>query len=276
MGCGDVGSELGRLLVAQGYQVAGLRRSAASLPLGMRALQGDVTQPATLQSVKELEPDLLVYAVAASTHTDEGYRASYVEGLRNVLTALADSKTLHHVIFTSSTGVYGQFTDELLDETSLPIPENFSGTRMLEAESVLKDFAWPSTVVRLSGIYGPGRNRMLSLAREPQRWPQFDSWTNRIHRDDASRAIAHILDRVAHGQPVDNCYLVTDSQPALQYEVLQWLALQQAVSNVPQTAPLVASGKRVNNQRLLETGFKLKFPDYMSGYGNLLADLKAS
>jgi len=270
-GCGDVGSYLGQLLVAKDYAVIGLRRGEAALPPGMQALRADVTQPDSLKGLASLAPEILVYCVAAGAHTDESYRAQYVDGLRNVLAALSASASLRHVIFTSSTGVYGQQGDALMDETTIPIPSDFSGERMLQAEALLKSLACTGTVMRLSGIYGPGRNRMINLARDVQRWPQSNAWTNRIHRNDAANAIAHIIARVNNHLPVEDCYLVTDSKPVAQYEVLQWIAGQIEVATQGVEVPAVKGGKRLSNQRLLATGFELKYPDYISGYSSLLS-----
>jgi len=269
-GCGDVGSELGRQLVAAGFAVTGLRRGDSALPAGMQSLRADVTKPDTLQALANIKPDILVYCVAASEHTDEGYRASYVDGLRNVLNALEGAVSLKHVLFTSSTGVYGQYSDEVLDETQAAIPADFTGQRMLEAEALLENLPCASTAIRLSGIYGPGRNRMINLARDPQKWPQHNIWTNRIHRDDAAGAIAYLIGRICSNEPVDACYIVTDSKPVSQYEVLHWMASQFGMTITDINIPPVSGGKRLSNWRLVSTGYQLKYPDYMSGYNNLI------
>jgi len=269
-GCGDVGSELGKQLVAAGFAITGLRRGDSALPAGMQSLRADVTRPDTLQTLANTNPDILVYCVAASDHTDEGYRASYVDGLRNVLAALDAAVGLKHVLFTSSTGVYGQHSDDIMDETQAAIPADFTGERMLEAEALLKSLPCPATAVRLSGIYGPGRNRMLNLARDPQKWPQQNIWTNRIHRDDAAGAIAHLIERICRSEAVDDCYIVTDSKPVSQYEVLHWMARQFGTAFIDTDIPPVSGGKRLGNQRLLSTGYKLKYPDYINGYNSLI------
>jgi len=269
-GCGDVGSELGRQLVAAGFAVTGMRRSDSALPDGMQSLLADVTKPDTLQTLSNIKPEILVYCVAASEHNDEGYQASYVDGLRNVLVALESTGSLRHVLFTSSTGVYGQYSDEVLDETQAAIPSDFTGQRMLEAEALLENLPCASTAIRLSGIYGPGRNRMINLARDPQKWPQHNIWTNRIHRDDAAGSIAYLIERICSNEPVDDCYIVTDSKPVSQYEVLHWMASQFGMTITDANIPPVSGGKRLSNRRLVSTGYQLKYPDYISGYSNLI------
>ncbi|HEX5539629.1 MAG TPA: NAD-dependent epimerase/dehydratase family protein, partial [Methylophilaceae bacterium] len=228
-GCGDLGCELGRQLISKGYTVAGLRRSDQPLPHGLGTIQADVTQAATLQNLAALNPEILVYSVAADAASDDSYHAHYVHGLRNVLHALEPCKTLRHVFFVSSTRVYGQTSaqhDAVIDETVAAIPADFGGERLLEAEALLAAFPCKGTVLRLSGIYGPGRTRMLRLAARPIDWPQANAWTNRIHRDDAACFIVSLITRALAHAPLQDCYIVSDSEPAPQYAVLMWLAQQ--------------------------------------------------
>jgi len=270
-GCGDLGCALGQRLVADGLKVTGLRRSNAPLPDGMQAVKADVTQPQTLRGLAALKPDILVYCVAADALTDDSYRAHYVDGLRNVLAVLKNAASLRHVFFVSSTRVYGQQTDDLLDETTPAIPVDFGGQRLLEAEALLNDLPCPGTALRLSGIYGPGRTRMLTLARQPQFWPAQNAWTNRIHRDDAAAFIAFLIHRVLNNATVDDRYVVTDNCSTPQYAVLTWLAEQLRVDVKGVKVPPVQGGKRLSNQRMCNMGFKLENPTYRTGYGNLLA-----
>ena len=86
-GCGDLGCELGRLLVGDGIVTAGLRRSDEPLPHGIATIAADVTQADTLEQLAALRPQILVYSVAADSSSDDSYRRHYVDGLRNVLAA---------------------------------------------------------------------------------------------------------------------------------------------------------------------------------------------
>ena len=270
VGCGDLGVELGNQLQSQGLTSVGLRRS---LVVGstFECIQADVTQPHSLPDLSKLNPDFVVYCVAATAQTDENYRQHYVEGLRNVLSALDGATNLKHVFFVSSTRMYGQATDDVLDESTQSQGMDFGGQRLLEAENVLKQAGkpWTQTALRLTGIYGPGRNRMLTLAANPASWPTQNTWTNRIHRDDAAAFIAHLINMRIRGQSVQDCYVVTDSCPVSQYEVLRWIAQQRDIE-VKDQIPEVSGGKRMSNQRMLGTGFKLQYPDYKTGYSAML------
>lgn len=269
VGCGDLGSTLGQELAEKGYRVAGLRRSLHTLPDGITTIRADVTNPATLAPLTGLRPAILIYCVAASEQSDEAYRAQYVDGLRNTLNALTSNDNVKHAFFVSSTRPYGQATQDLLNETTPAQPSDFGGKRLLEAESLLANAPFPTTILRLSGIYGPGRTRMLKLAAHPANWPAQNSWTNRIHRDDAAAFIAFLVQRALKEEALETCYLVTDSAPAPQHEVLHWIADEMGLKDLPPCPP-ASGGRSLDNTRMLATGFRLRYPSYREGYAKEL------
>lgn len=275
VGCGDLGGAVANQLTQLGISTAGVRRSANAID-GVAIIQADVTQPASLIALQKIQPEILIYCVAANGQTDEQYKAHYVDGLRHVLLTQSDNPKLKHVFFVSSTRVYGQTQDQnsdvLLDENMPAIATDFGGERLLEAESLLKLLPCSSTILRLSGIYGPGRLRMINLARSPENWPLQNSWTNRIHRDDAAAFIVLLVQRVLDGQAVQPCYIVTDSRPSTQYEVLSWIAGRLHTNTPANINQLAEGGKRLSNQAMLATGFTLQYPDYQAGYQALLSD----
>lgn len=280
-GCGDLGCELGRRLVGDGVATIGLRRSATPLPHGMVTLQADVTQPETLSSLAALRPEILVYSVAADAGSDDSYRQQYVDGLRNVLSALGECASLRHVFFVSSTRVYGQQSsntpgEAALDENAVAQPADFRGRRLLEAEELLQGLRCGHTSLRLSGIYGPGRTRLLRLAADSASWPIQNPWTNRIHRDDAAAFLAFLIRRVLAGDAVQEHYIVSDSEPVPQYTVLLWLAQQLGKPVAGMVAPPVEGGKRLSNARMLQSGFQLAYPDYRAGYSALMRTVHES
>lgn len=275
VGCGDLGGGVASELAQLGIEVVGVRRSAQAID-GVHVIAADVTRPVSLDTLKQIQPDILIYCVAANGQTDEQYQAQYVDGLRNVLATQSDNPKLKHVFFVSSTRVYGQKTDELLDESMAAIPADFGGERLLEAENLLNTFPCNSTVLRLSGIYGPGRLRMINLAKSPENWPAQNSWSNRIHRDDAVAFMVFLIQQVFAIKSVLACYIVTDSRPATQYEVLGWIAGKLHINTNVRTQAPIEGGKRLSNHVMLSTGFKLQYPDYQAGYGVLIKDVEPS
>lgn len=273
IGCGDLGCAVARQLSQHNIQVAGVRRSQVDIP-GITVINADVTQPSSLTSLSHLTPQIILYCVAAGGQTDAQYKAHYVDGLDNILKTQVSNTNLKHVFFVSSTRVYGQQTEQLLDETVEPVPNDFGGERLLQAEQLLiAKGGYQSTVLRLSGIYGPGRLRMIRLAETGQ-WPEHDSWSNRIHRDDAAAFICYLMQKVLAGSTILDHYIVTDNQPVRQYEVLGWIAAKLGRPGISSQPEVRLSGKRLNNTAMRASGYQIQYPDYQAGYGALIANLE--
>ncbi len=269
VGCGDLGAAVAMRL-QQAHEVIGLRLSCQPLPLGMQTIQADVTKPNTLTPLEKLNPNFIIYCVAASAQTDENYQAIYVDGLKNILATQQANQQLQHVFFVSSTRVYGQNSSEVLDENTPAISADFGGERLLEAENVLKGLPCKATSMRLSGIYGESRLYLVNMAKDLTRWPKENHWSNRIHRDDAAGFIAFLVEHASRNHEVADCYVVTDDMPTQQYEVLTWLAEQQGIDTSNIKAPIAQGGKRLSNLRLRATGFQLQYPNYQAGYSPVL------
>ena len=92
------------------------------------------------------------------------YRRAYVEGLVNLLARLPTPGP--RVIFTSSTSVYGQDDGSWVDEASPTLPPRETGRILLEAEAALSGSGRDFSILRLGGIYGPGRTRLLETVRD--------------------------------------------------------------------------------------------------------------
>jgi nucleoside-diphosphate-sugar epimerase len=276
VGCGDLGTEMALRLQQARHELVGVRISNKPLPAGIQHIQADVTQLDSLQVLVTLNPQIIIYCIAAGAQTDAAYEAQYVSGLRNVLTTQTNNSKLQHVFFVSSTRVYGQVTTELLDDTATAVAADFGGERLLEAEALLQHLPCNSTVCRLSGIYGPGRLRMIRLAKSDQDWPLQNSWSNRIHRDDAAAFIVFLVEQALAAQALLAYYIVTDSKPVSQYEVLNWIAAKIQRPNYEPKQKPVAGGKRLSNMAMLASGFKLQYPDYQLGYQALLNEIGAA
>ena len=273
VGCGDLGTAIATRLQIK-HEVIGLRRSQQALPLNIHTIQADVTDTNSLTKLSSLKPSIIIYCISADAQTDESYQAQYVQGLKNILATQTNNTALQHVFFISSTRVYGQKTQALLDESVTAIPDDFGGTRLLEAENVLKELPCRSTTMRLSGIYGNNRLMLVNLAKDIRRWPVQNYWSNRIHRDDAASFISFIVGKAIQELPVDNCYIVTDDKPTQQYEVLTWLAKEQNVDTANVQVPKNNGGKRLSNHLLRATGFILQYPNYQIGYEAVLKSQK--
>ena len=275
VGCGDIGSRVAILLHQQGWLVHGLRRNAARLPAGISPIAADLNQPECPSDWPQQPIDYVVYAMAAQSMSEAGYQQSYVQGQRHMYSWLAQHQQQpKRVVFVSSTGVYGQGDDSWIDEQSPTEPKRWSGQIMLEAEQCALNSGHPATAVRLSGIYGPGRNMLIERVREGYHAPHLHSYTNRIHADDAAGLITTILQADAQGQAVESVYLGVDNEPVEQAEVVAWLQQQLHVSSVPGLVLQPRSGsKRCSNAQARALGWQPKYSSYREGYAVQLADL---
>ena len=225
VGCGDVGGRLATQLLAGGWSVSGLRRNVGALPEGVGAIAADLEQRQVPANWPLVSPDYLVYCVAASQHDEAGYRSAYVEGLRNVLAWLAErGQKPRRLLFVSSSSVFAQQGGEWIDETAETAPQEYSGRVMLEAERLALESGIPASVVRLTGIYGPGREWLLSQVRQGYRVTEEPPlYGNRIHAEDAAGLLAFLLRADHQGRVLDDCYIGVDDAPAPLAEVVTWL-----------------------------------------------------
>ncbi|WP_251975889.1 SDR family oxidoreductase [Salinicola avicenniae] len=274
LGCGDIGTRLGRQLVEAGHRVIGARRNVAALEgTGIEAVALDVNDDAALAELPDV--DIIVYAVTADRFEESAYEAAYPQGLQAVIKAFETrDRVPERVFFVSSTSVYGQQGGETVDETSPTEPNGFSGTLMLQAEQTLLAHELPGTVVRFSGIYGPGRDRLIRQVGEGRiaaATPPM--YSNRIHRDDCAGVLAHLIQRVLNGEPIDAVYLASDCESAPLHEVMQWIAgrIKVEPSDVIQSPLRRRSSKRCHNARLLASGYTFQYPTFREGYEDVLA-----
>lgn len=276
-GCGYVGRALGVRLAAEGAEVWGLKRSrtAADPESGIQPIAADLTDLSTLGNLPG-DLDGVVYAASAASaggSTPEAYEAAYVRGLDNLLAVLVSQKTApRRLIFVSSTAVYGDRQGTWIDEESPAEPDHFSGRLLLEAERIALGGPASAVALRLGGIYGPGRERLIREVAEGRATrPAVPLFTNRIHRDDAAGAIAHLL---ALPKP-ERIYLGVDCEPADLGAIYAWIAArldlpEPAISAAPGEGRLARGSKRCSNARLIGSGYRFLYPTFREGYGELM------
>lgn len=266
-GAGDVGLRVARLLRARGDEVWALRRSAAAAnEEGIHGIQGDLTRAETLRGLPAGITHI-VYLPTPDSRDEVLYRAVFVDGLRHLLDAV-DTHALQRLLFVSSSAVYGDHGDAQVDEETPPAPPGFNGRVLLEAERYAAEHA-PSVTLRLAGLYGPGRMQLIerlrnAAVRVPRATPH---WANRVHVDDATAAIVHLL-FMCDPLPL---YLGVDDTP-LPLDVLYDDLARRVHAPLPTEgeAPPGVGSKRLNNARLRASGFVPQWPDARDGYAALL------
>lgn len=277
LGCGDLGRRLTQCLNTSHYCITGVRRRPPLVAEeNIRYVACDLNDQQALTDVLRPGFDIILATLTPAERSDAGYKKGYVDVCRHLLQSL---QTLDQqprlLIFVSSTGVYGQDDGSWVDEASPAQPTSFSGQRLLEAEQLIRGSGHRHCVVRFSGIYGPGRNRLIEQVQE-RRATLTPGYSNRIHADDCAAVLGHLIELRRQGGALAPVYLASDCEPAPMAEVVQWLARALGVE-LPDSAhvrPSENMNKRCRNKLLLSTGFKFRYADYRSGYRALLADAK--
>jgi nucleoside-diphosphate-sugar epimerase len=276
-GCGYLGSALGLRLAAEGHTVWGLRRRPELLPGAIHPLKADLCLPGSLSLIPPAL-DWVFYTAAPERADEASYQAAYVTGMRSLLDHLFETRqSLKRVFFTSSTAVYAQTDGEWVDETSQTSPGDYSGRRLLEGEQLLLRGPFAATVVRMAGIYGPGRTRLIDQVRRGEAvcQPGEPRYTNRIHRDDAAEVLQHLMSLAS----AETLYLGADDDPADQAEVLHWLAERlgapppRVESRASTAGRKSRSNKRCRNVRLLQSGYSFRYPTFRQGYEAILTGM---
>ena len=266
-GLGDLGTGLAEQLLADGHRVSAIRRGSRC-PAGVELYSQDLLEGAALLPPDPV--DLVVIIMTPSEYSEEGYLKAYVRAPQTLLDALAGKQPLPPVIFVSSTAVFGDVAGEV-DEQTPPRPTRYNGKVLLAAEEELS-IRSHCTVVRFSGIYGPGRYRQIDkaarLARGEDALPAAQ-WTNRIHRDDCVGLLKSVADGWLEGQEMPPLVIGTDNVGGRNLDVLQWLAQQQGLTlAVPDDAP---AGKRIRSQYIRQGHYTLRYPGYRDGYAALIS-----
>lgn len=271
VGCGYVGSEVVKLACEQSVRVFALTRSESRVAelskLGIEPIVGHWLDSSNLKSLPAV--DRVLVSVPHRADGQFGVE-THVRGLQNLLVALPSP--CQHVTYLSTTGVFGSGSGELVDEDTPVSPTRIGPEIAIQTEQWLSD-SLPSerfTVLRLAGIYGPGRIPLAEKLRlgEPLTVPRHGH-LNLIHVHDIANMILTIQQRAMR----HSMYLLSDGQPVLRETFYRYLARLCGVSQ-PQFAPVDenspksrrATDKRIDPSRLLvETAFSLRFADYRSG-----------
>ena len=256
----------------------------------MLTAQGDVTDSASLGHMQLIfSPggtllESLLYSVGFDRNAGPDIRAVYAGGLLNVLTALPPSVT--RAIYISTTGVYGSAGGEWVDEETPTDPQREGGQASLAAERVLA--AHPlgrrSVILRLAGIYGPGRVPYLDKLRsgDPIAAPSA-GWLNLIHVDDAARIVVAADEWLAAQPPADkpHVFCVSDGHPVVRGEYYAEAARLIGAPpprfiDPPADSPAAAralADRRVRNDKLRRVlGVDFTFPTYREGLAAILRD----
>ena len=267
IGCGQLGFSIVNNADSDVFKLYGFSRSLRKSPASIEMHQVDILKTEAIDAIKLVNPEIIIYAVSADTQSIESYQDHYVLGLKKTYEAILELDHFKHLFFVSSTRVYGQRTTKILSELDIAEPSDYGGEALMEAETVARQLKDKATILRLSGIYGPNRKRMIQLAQSnPGNWPATNNWSNRIHEEDAARFIVFLMKRIMMKESIEPLYLVTDGVPTKQYDVLTWIRNRLQLTTDTIELPILESGKQLQSVLLNQTGFVLKYPDFTYGY----------
>jgi nucleoside-diphosphate-sugar epimerase len=271
---------LANRLSARGWKVSGTTRSGEGVAGTHRVWLFDGTSavpPAAFAGVTHL-----LSSVPPDSEGDPVL-------LRHARGLAARAGQFDWVGYLSTTGVYGDRGGEWVDEDSPLAPSTERGHRRLSAENAWLDLfrqsGLPIHIFRLAGIYGPGRNQLLSLlegkARAIIKPGQVFS---RIHVDD----LAGVLEASITKPDAGRAYNVCDDEPAPPQDVLRYAAKLlgmeppltvnfDGAALSPMARSFYSESKRVSNRRIKrELGYDLAYPNYREGLEALLASIPSN
>jgi nucleoside-diphosphate-sugar epimerase len=270
IGCGDIAIRLTGKLPRERFEFHGLRRRVDKLPSHIRGIAWDLNEPHGLdQRIQGF--DVVVITPVPNSRDEAGYRLAYQTNVAKIVQALeSPARKPKLVVLVSSTGVYPQNSGEWVDEGSATAPDNFRGQALLAGETLLRKSSLEHTVVRFSGIYGPGRERVIQQVMRGEISPRDGDFSNRIHSEDCAGVLTHLVDHRLAGAPLHDLYLASDCEPTPLGAVKQWLGNQLGVAAEFNDAGEKAGGKRCCNDRLLASGFEFQYPSFREGYADIL------
>ena len=288
LGCGYVAREVGRRALAAGRPVYALVRSESSAA-ALRAagytgvVTGDVAGDTWHTALPSRGADA-VFSVSTGGGELDAYRRTYVDGMRSALHWAAQG--VDTFVYTSSTGVYLQSGGAVVDE-SAPAGGDPKSDILVEAENLL--LRAPAVtplarfVLRLGGLYGPGRHYLLDALRRGDTTfaGSGDFRINYLHRDDAASAILAALDAPRH--LTGGVYNVTDGNPARKSDIANHLADCLGLAH-PEFDPATLTGRAarrgagspdrviLSDKIARDLDWAPQFLDFRSGYAGLLCD----
>ncbi len=272
-GCGWLGAAIARALVARGDRVTGIRRdperARALAAIGVEPLAIDLAAPGAEARVPGA--DAIVACQAAGRDSPAAYRAAYVDANRALLVAArrAGSRAF---VYTGSTGVFGQRDGSDVEEGTAPAPASATAEVLVDAERFVLEAAAhgaPASIVRLSGLYGPGRTGILSRVRTGALalGPGDGAWMNFCHLNDAVSFVLAALARASPGA----IHHGSDAEPTVRRDVVLWIAAQLGIPP-PRADARTREGpdRRIRSDATRAAlGVELAFPSFREGLAPL-------
>lgn len=266
-GCGWLGTALARRLVFMGARVTGVRRDPARAEalraLGVEPLALDLARPGA--EARLPRADAVIACQAAAGEGVAAYAAAYLDANRALLAAAVRDGA--RLVYTGSTGVLGQSDGLEVDEDAPPAPASETAEVLADAEAMIVGAGRGGAracVLRLSGLYGPGRTGIVERVRSGRLGlgPGEDAWMNFCHLDDAASFALAALERGEAGA----VYHGSDAAPATRVEVVRWIADRIGIAPGRVAAAPPGPNRRISSVRTRAAlGVELAYPSFRDG-----------
>ena len=272
LGAGFSGRAIGDTFRDAGFSVSGTTRSAEKTQglreRGIEPILYDGTAISDALAAAMARASHVVQSIAPGRDGDPLFRPG-------VPALAALTPKLEWAGYLSTVGVYGDHKGGWVDEETALNPVSARSVERVEAEN-----HWlacgKAAVLRLAGIYGPGRNAFVKLeGGSARRLVKKDQVFNRIRVEDIGRAALFLAERRLAG-----VWNITDDEPGPPQDVIEEAARLMGLPCPPdipfetaELSPMARSfygeNKRVSNAKLKEAGFDFRFPDYRRSLADL-------
>ncbi len=277
IGCGDIGQRVAALCQKNNMRVTGLARSKETVArleaTGIGPVYGDLAQLESLKDLPTANAILFYFAPPPS----EGEIDPLI---RNFLSSINTGFLPKQLVLISTSAVYGDCNGKWITETQPLNPQTARSLRRLDAEQALREWSVkmgvPSVILRVGGIYGPGRlpieriEKSLPILKEDE-----SPFTNRIHQDDLAQICVAAAE---HGKNAE-VYNVSDGQPSTMSRYFKEVARSNDLPLPPEISlkeakqvmsagmlSYLTESRRINNEKMLnELKVNLVYPSLEIG-----------
>lgn len=277
IGCGDIGRRVAHLALHEYRQIIALVRTPEKRGLleesGIDTIIGNLDDPETLAALPTTGSDVCYLAPPPGG----GVVDSRVQ---NICSVIPGGMEPNKIVYLSTSGVYGDCGNSVVTEETPPNPSTTRAQRRLNAETTLtqwgKERGVPVIILRVTGIYGPGRLPLMHLMSGAPLLNESEApVTNRIHADDLAAVCIAALSKGVGG----DIYNVSDGEHGTMTQYFNAVADLLCLPRPPQVGreeaakimpPLLYSyfceNRCINNRKMIEQlGIKLRFPTLAEG-----------
>jgi len=264
VGCGYIGSETASIWNKKGHHVTATTRSPERLDELSKVAQKSLILKGSDED--ELIPliannELILVTIAADSL--DHYESAYLQTAQLFRHLALEMDIPRHLIYTSSTSVYGDHNGLWVDEESDLLAKGEQGKILIESEKAylsLQELGWHVCILRLSEIYGPGRELSKRVKQlENHTLPGTgNAFTNMIHKTDCSAAIDYAMRHNLEG-----IFNLSDDDHPTRQELYHQISEKFRLPKVkwdPTHKPLHNGNKRVSNHKIKAEGFIFRHP----------------